>query len=84
LLDTKHGPLDLLGTIGKARTYEDLIPFSDQISLGSKRVNVLGLKKLIEMKEEAGREKDLAVLPLLRRTLEEKQKKAELDQRQPP
>jgi len=38
-------------------------------------VHVLGLETLIETKQETGREQDLAVLPILRRTLEEKRRK---------
>jgi hypothetical protein len=36
---------------------------------------VLGLEKLIAVKEEVGHEKDMMVLPTLRRTLEERSKK---------
>lgn len=35
---------------------------------------MLGLEKLIELKEELGGEKDRAMLPLLRRALEEKRR----------
>jgi hypothetical protein len=34
-------------------------------------VNVIDLRTLIELKEKAGRPKDLAALPILRATLEE-------------
>jgi len=37
-------------------------------------VRVLKLAKYIEVKEKLGREKDKAILPILRRTLEEKQR----------
>ncbi len=74
LLLTIHGPLDLLGTIGKARGYEALIAKSETMAAGPIRVRVLGLATLIETKEEAGRDKDKAVLSILRRTLEERQK----------
>jgi hypothetical protein len=37
------------------------------------RVRVLNLEKIIALKEELAGEKDLAVLPILRRTLEQKQ-----------
>lgn len=37
-------------------------------------VRVLDLETLIAIKEDLGGEKDRAVLPVLRRTLEEKQK----------
>ena len=75
LLLTTHGPLDLLGTIGKGRGYEALLGTTEEIVVGPVRVRVLGLPALIESKEEAGREKDRAVLSILRRTLEERQKK---------
>ena len=74
LLMTRHGPLDLLGTIGKAWSYGDLTGSCDEMTIGARRIKVLKLEKLIEAKEVAGREKDLAVLPVLRRTLEEKRK----------
>jgi hypothetical protein len=45
------------------------------ISVGSAKVRVLSLSALIQTKEEAGREKDLAVLGILRRTLLESGKK---------
>jgi predicted nucleotidyltransferase len=75
LLLTIHGPLDLLGTIGKGRAYEAIIGAAEEIVVGPIRVRVLGLPALIESKEEAGREKDKAVLSILRRTLEERTKK---------
>jgi len=75
LLLTIHGPLDLLGTIGKGRGYEALIAAAEDIVVGPVRVRVLGLPALIESKEEAAREKDNAVLSILRRTLEERRKK---------
>jgi len=75
LLLTRCGPLDVLGQIGNGRRYEDLLPDAVAISLGSATVRVLGLSALIRTKEEAGREKDLAVLGILRRTLLESGKK---------
>src|ERR1035437_917662 len=67
---TRLGPLDVLGTIGSGLTYADLLPHSGEMEIaGGIRVRVLNLEKLIALKEELGREKDLAVLPILRRTL---------------
>ena len=74
LLLTVHGPLDLLGAIGAGRTYEALLGATDEVTLEALRLRVLGLPALIESKEEAGREKDRAVLAILRRTLEERGK----------
>jgi hypothetical protein len=74
-LMTRYGPLDLLGTIGNNLAYEDLIPRSVELDVAEGlRIRVLDLETLIAIKEELGGEKDLAVLPTLRRTLEEKRK----------
>ena len=72
---TRYGPLDLLGTIGSNLAYEDLVPRSVELDVAEGlRIRVLDLETLIAIKEEVGGEKDLAVLPVLRRTLEEKRK----------
>jgi hypothetical protein len=75
LLMTRYGPLDLLGAIGRDRTYEDLIGATCEIDMrDGLQVRVLTLDALISVKEETAGEKDLAVLPVLRRTLREKQR----------
>jgi len=75
LLMTRYGPLDLLGQIGHAREFGFLARRCVELDIGSGlRVRVLDLETLIQMKEETGRERDLAALPLLRRTLAEKRK----------
>ena len=75
LLMTKFGPLDLLGMIGKDRAYADLFPHSVEMQMHPGfQVRVLDLATLIETKQETAGEKDRAVLPILRRTLEEKQR----------
>ena len=72
------GPLDVLGAIGTGLSYEDLLPHTTEMEIGSgARVRVLNLAKIITLKEELAGEKDLAVLPLLRRTLKEKERAAE-------
>lgn len=74
-LVTRYGPLDFLGTIGNGLSYADLIPHSAEKDLGEGlRVRVLNLETLIALKEQLGGEKDRAVLPVLRRTLEERRK----------
>src|SRR5487761_2018017 len=71
-LVTKYGPLDLLGVIGRDLGYEELLAQSTEMLVAKDvRVRVLGLPALIEIKEHLGGEKDRAMLPLLRRTLEE-------------
>jgi len=74
-LITRCGPLDLLGAIGHNLGYENLLPHSVEMDVGEGiLVRVLDLETLIAIKEELGGEKDRAVLPILRRTLEEKRK----------
>lgn len=73
LLHTAHGPLDLLGSVGAGRGYTELRPNSAEVELAPDlTIRVLNLETLIELKEELAHEKDLAVLPLLRRTLQER------------
>lgn len=74
LLSTRFGPLDVLGRIGQASDYQSLVGESAPRPLGVHQVRVLGLPALIRSKVEAGRDKDRAVLAILRRTLEESEK----------
>jgi predicted nucleotidyltransferase len=72
---TSLGQLDLLCTIGQDLTYEDLLPSSEEMEIADGLcIRVLNLEKLIQIKSELHGEKDRAVLPILRRTLEEKRK----------
>jgi hypothetical protein len=76
LLITRFGPLDLLGAIGKeGLSYYDLIKHTKEMNISGMSLRVLDLETLIKIKEELGQEKDKAVIPILRRTLEEKKKK---------
>ena len=72
LLVTRYGDLDCLGTIGDGESYEDLLARAPVMELRTGlSVHVLDLPTLIELKEKAARPKDLAVLPVLRATLDE-------------
>ena len=72
LLTTTHGDLDCLGAIGEGVGYEELLDQTVMMTLsGGTTVRVLSLSALIHAKEQAGRPKDLAVLPVLRATLDE-------------
>lgn len=74
-LITTCGPLDVLGTIGRGLSYQDLLPHAVEMEIGDgMRVRVLDLETIIAIKEELGSEKDLAALPILRRTLQEKRR----------
>ncbi|HVT58623.1 MAG TPA: hypothetical protein VHR45_09495 [Thermoanaerobaculia bacterium] len=70
LLTTRFGPLDVLATIGKSLSYDDLVPRTCRLDLREAMVLVLDLRTIIETKEQAGRSKDLLMLPILRQTLQ--------------
>ena len=75
LLMTRFGPLDLQGVIGHGRDYNQLQKESVEMEIGSGlKVRVATLECLIKTKEESGLEIDQAVLPILRRLLEERAK----------
>ena len=76
LLMTRFGPLDLLGSIGHSHRYEDLLPECIEMEVGEGvRIRVLNLETLIAVKGETARDRDVAVLPILRRTLEEQRRR---------
>src|SRR5262245_27580710 len=74
-LVTRYGPIDVLCTIGDHLGFDDLLPHSEvmRVSEGL-NVRVLNLDKLIAIKEQLGSPKDLAVLPILRQTLRERER----------
>jgi hypothetical protein len=74
LLSTKFCDLDVLGTIFADTSYDGLRDDAVEFELGDVTVQVLGLERLIQSKEYAGRGKDLAVLPALRATLAQSKK----------
>ncbi len=70
-----EGPLDLLGALIGGRDHEALAAHTIDFELEPGLVvRVLALEMIIALKEELGGEKDLAVLPVLRRTLAELRK----------
>ncbi len=75
LLMTKFGPLDLLGSTIGGEEYDELLKHTDEVDLGGGTlVRILDLPTLIRMKEKLGRDRDRAVLPILKRTLEERER----------
>jgi hypothetical protein len=73
-LTTKHGDIDLVVSPAGTGGYRDLLADADELKVAVKPdllVKVASLADVIRSKEAAGREKDRAALPLLRRTLEE-------------
>ncbi len=70
LLLTDLGLLDVLGNLGEGFAFEDLVQRTHLYELEGLRVRALDLPSLIRLKELANRDKDRAMLPILRRTLE--------------
>lgn len=67
LLGTSLGPLDCLCVLHDQRGYDELLPLTVEKVIEGRRVRVLDLQTLIEVKTAAGREKDkIAVGHLLR------------------
>ncbi len=72
LLTTNYGDLDCLGTVGEGETYDDMLDATAEVTLSDgAKIKVLSLARLIELKRQAGRPKDLAALPQLESTLDE-------------
>ncbi len=73
-LATRHGDLDLVMAPAGTKGYPDLARSAEAVTVSLRprlEVDVASLADVIRSKEAAGREKDRAALPLLRRTLEE-------------
>ena len=65
--------LDFMAKIDGIRSFESLRSRSSVVTFGTHALRVASLPDIIKSKERAGREQDLAVLPILRRTLREKE-----------
>jgi len=75
-LMTVAGPLDLLGALEDGRDHPALLADCRKVDIGAGlEVLVLDLRALIAIKEASPREKDRAMLPILRRTLEERERR---------
>ncbi len=66
--------LDCMAKLDGIRSFESLRGRASTVSFGAHELRVASLADIIRRKERAGREQDLAVLPILRRTLREKEK----------
>jgi hypothetical protein len=74
LFATPFGSVDFIGEL-LGRGFEQLLPHTVELVLGDGlKIRILDLETLIEVKEGAGRPKDLLVLPILRQTLAESQR----------
>jgi hypothetical protein len=77
LLSTRYGDLDCLGAVGDGESYADLLERAPALEISEGlTLRVIDLPTLIELKEKAGRPKDVAVLPMLRATLAESRRRS--------
>lgn len=74
-LTTDMGSLDLLGEVSGGGTYEQLLPFTQEMLAFGVTCRFVTLEKLIVLKRSAGRAKDLEVIAELEALLEEQRKK---------
>ena len=65
--------LDFMAKIDGIRSFEALRSRATTVSFGLNALLVASLADVIKSKARAGREQDLAVLPILRRTLRQKE-----------
>lgn len=73
LMMTREGPLDLLGCIEDELDYEGLLDDTVLYSIDGYEVRVLDMRRYLALKEKSERPKDLAMVPVLRATLEERE-----------
>lgn len=71
-LTTNVGDLDLLGEVTGGGTYEELLPFTQEVTAFGITLRVVTLERLIQLKRAAGRPKDLEVISELQALLEER------------
>jgi predicted nucleotidyltransferase len=74
-LTTNLGQLDLLGEITGGGGYEALLPYAEELDIFGVKCRCLGIEKLIEVKNAAGRPKDFESLAELKALLEERARK---------
>jgi predicted nucleotidyltransferase len=71
-LTTSVGDIDLLGEVTGGGTYDELLPFTDEVKAFDITLRVVTLERLIQLKRAAGRPKDLEVIAELQALLEER------------
>lgn len=69
LLQTRFGPVDVLGAIEQGRDYDALLPDTIDLELSGRRVRILDLATIVELKRMSTRPKDRQMLPILEATL---------------
>jgi predicted nucleotidyltransferase len=72
---TRAGALDVLGTVNDGLRYEDLIDTVDVLEVSGCDVRVLKLERLLALKKQLGRAKDLVMVPIIEATLRERDRR---------
>ncbi len=80
-LKTRYGVLDVLTEIGAAWRFEQLVRRSSRYVVEGLNLRVLALAALIEVKALVGRDKDMAMLPMLRRARDLRSESGDDDRR---
>jgi len=73
-LSTNLGDLDLLGEVAGGGSYQQLLPFSDEMEAFGIRFQCVSLERLIQLKRAAGRAKDFESIAELQALLEERRR----------
>jgi predicted nucleotidyltransferase len=73
-LTTGVGDLDLLGEITGGGSYEELLPYTIELTAFNLQCRFVTLERLIQLKRAAGRPKDLEVIAELQALLEERRR----------
>jgi|SRR4051812_4363611 len=63
------GDVDFLGEVAGGGTYEQLLPFSEEMDVFALKFRCVGLARLIQLKRAAGRPKDLEAIAELQELL---------------
>ncbi len=77
LLETINGDLDCLGSIDDGKSFEEFLGSSVELKLSDEdTIRVVTLETLVELKKRAGRPKDLAAIPHIESTIDERRRQA--------
>ncbi len=71
-LSTDIGDIDLLGEVTGGGTYEQLLPFTQEVTAFGMTFRVVTLERLIQLKRAAGRPKHIEAIAYLQALLEER------------
>ena len=73
-LTTRYGDIDFLGEVSGGGTFDELLPYTQEVTPYGIPCRVVNLERLIQLKRAAGRPKDLEAIAELQALLEERRK----------